>query len=203
MNNNILIVGLGNIGDEYIHTRHNTGFIFVDKFVKLNHLTLSQEKYCNIAQLKVHNKYIFVIQPTTYMNLSGNAVKYISDKYNISLDNILVIVDNLLLPFGSFRYRIKGSSGGHNGLKNIQLCLNSENYKRLHFGIGHDFRRGEQNDYVLSKFNNQELEQIQKASSTVNNIINHMILDEPLRGNMISKELSIYKENYSNLLSNI
>ena len=91
MNNNILIVGLGNIGDEYIHTRHNTGFIFVDKFVKLNHLTLSQEKYCNIAQLKVHNKYIFIIQPTTYMNLSGNAVKYISDKYNIALDNILVI----------------------------------------------------------------------------------------------------------------
>ena len=194
MNHNVLIVGLGNIGDEYIYTRHNIGFIFIDYFIKINNLEYLQEKYCNIVNFKIHNKYIFAIKPTTYMNLSGQAVKYILDKYNIFLDNMLVIVDNLLLPFGSLRYRIKGSSGGHNGLKNIQSCLNSENYKRLHFGIGHNFKKGEQNNYVLSKFSNQELEQIKNTFPTVNNIIHHMILDEPLRSNMISEELSMYKK---------
>ncbi len=147
-----LIVGLGNIGDEYAMTRHNIGFRTLDAFAEASNVVFSTERYGDVAHCRVKNKLLTLLKPSTYMNLSGNAVRYWKDKEGIDLDHILVIVDDLALPFGAIRLKPSGSDAGHNGLKNIAQMLGSQAYPRLRIGIGNDFPRGTQIDYVLGRF---------------------------------------------------
>lgn len=147
-----LIVGLGNIGSEYAGTRHNIGFMIADALAAKADATFKGERYGDIARKRIKNKQLVILKPNTYMNLSGNAVRYWKEKENIPVENILVLVDDLDLPFGSVRIRPSGSDAGHNGLKNIAQMLGTASYPRLRFGIGHDFPRGCQIDYVLGKF---------------------------------------------------
>ena len=151
-----LIVGLGNIGDEYARTRHNIGFRVADALVESVGGSFSTERYGDIAKIRVKNKQLVVLKPSTYMNLSGNAVRYWRDKESIPVDHILVIVDDLALPFGAIRIKPSGSDAGHNGLKNIAAMLGTQAYPRLRFGIGSDFPRGCQIDYVLGTFPAEE-----------------------------------------------
>lgn len=147
-----LIVGLGNIGDEYRDTRHNIGFRILDAFAEASNISFKTERYGDIAEMRLKNKLLVLLKPSTYMNLSGNAVRYWQQKENIPLENILVVVDDLALPFGAIRIKPSGSDAGHNGLKNIAQMLGTQNYARLRFGIGNDFPRGCQIDYVLGHF---------------------------------------------------
>ena len=151
-----LIVGLGNIGNEYLNTRHNIGFKVLDAFVEASNTSFSTQRYGDIAQVRVKNKVLVLLKPSTYMNLSGEAVRYWMNKENIPLENILIIVDDIALPFGAIRIKGKGSDGGHNGLKNIAELLQTTDYARLRFGIGGDFSRGHQVDYVLGEWTAEE-----------------------------------------------
>ena len=152
-----LIVGLGNIGDEYANTRHNIGFMVLDAFAEASNLVFKDERYGAIAEGRVKNKEFILLKPNTYMNLSGNAVRYWAQKEKIDVDHIFVIVDDLSLPFGKIRIKGSGSAGGHNGLKNIQELLGTEKYARLKFGIGNDFPKGKQVDFVLGKFGDEDM----------------------------------------------
>ena len=147
-----LIVGLGNIGAEYASTRHNIGFMIADALVQSMHATFKTERYGDLSRFRLKNKQLIVLKPSTYMNLSGNAVRYWKEKEDISLENILVLVDDIALPFGAIRIKPSGSDAGHNGLKNIAEMIGTQSYPRLRFGIGDDFPRGCQIDYVLGKF---------------------------------------------------
>lgn len=147
-----LIVGLGNIGSEYAGARHNIGFMVLDAFAEASNISFSTERYGDVANMRLKNKQLVLLKPSTYMNLSGNAVRYWQQKENIPLENILVIVDDIALPFGAIRIKTRGSDAGHNGLKNIAQMLGTEAYARLKFGIGNDFPRGCQIDYVLGRF---------------------------------------------------
>lgn len=151
-----LIVGLGNIGDEYANTRHNIGFMVLDAIAKENNLKFTTGRLADIAEYKYKGKLLVLIKPSTYMNLSGKAVNYWLQAEKISIENLLVIADDLALPLGSLRLKGKGSDGGHNGLKNIQETLNTQNYPRLRFGVGSEFSKGKQVDYVLGKLNKEE-----------------------------------------------
>ncbi|MDE7426515.1 MAG: aminoacyl-tRNA hydrolase [Muribaculaceae bacterium] len=147
-----LIVGLGNIGSEYVGTRHNVGFMMADALAGKGGVSFKGERYGDIARMRLKNKQLVILKPNTFMNLSGNAVRYWKEKENIPVENILVLVDDLDLPFGAVRIRPSGSDAGHNGLKNIAQMLGTASYPRLRFGIGHDFPRGCQIDYVLGTF---------------------------------------------------
>ncbi len=147
-----LIVGLGNIGDEYRDTRHNIGFKILDAFAEASNISFKTERYGDVAYARVKNKQLVLLKPSTYMNLSGNAVRYWASKENIPVDHILVLVDDIALPFGAIRIKPSGSDAGHNGLKNIAQMLGTNAYPRLRFGIGNDFPRGCQVDYVLGHF---------------------------------------------------
>lgn len=147
-----LIVGLGNIGPEYECTRHNAGFMIADALADSCGATFSTERYGDIAHARVKNAQLTILKPSTYMNLSGNAVRYWKEKENIDIDNILVLVDDCALPFGAIRLKGSGSDAGHNGLKNIAAMLGTQAYPRLRFGIGNDFQRGQQIEYVLGAF---------------------------------------------------
>ena len=151
-----LIVGLGNIGDEYAHTRHNIGFDILDFIAKEHDLKFKPDRLADVTELKYKGKQLILIKPTTYMNLSGKALNYWLQSEKINLENCLVIVDELALPFGKIRLGPKGSDGGHNGLKNIQETLNTNNYARLRFGISNEFNKGSQVNYVLGKWSNEE-----------------------------------------------
>lgn len=151
-----LIVGLGNIGGKYDNTRHNIGFRIVDAFVKEYKEKFFTEKLGDVAKLKIKGRIVFVLKPSTYMNLSGKAVKYWMQKENIQVENLLIITDDLNIDFGKLRIKGKGSSGGHNGLKDIQAVLGGTNYARLRFGVGNDFSKGRQADYVLGEWNKDE-----------------------------------------------
>lgn len=151
-----LIVGLGNIGDEYAHTRHNTGFDIVSRLASDAGVDFSSERYGDVARMRVKGRDLVILKPNTYMNLSGKAVRYWADKESIAPENILVVVDDLALPVGAIRLKGKGSAGGHNGLKNITELLGTENYPRLRFGIGNEFRRGGQIDFVLGGWSDEE-----------------------------------------------
>lgn len=151
-----LIVGLGNIGEEYAGTRHNIGFMVADRLADAAGVRFKTERYGDVAHLRLKNKLLTVLKPSTYMNLSGNAVRYWKDKEGIATDHILVIVDDLALPFGAIRIKPGGSDAGHNGLKNICAMLGTSQYPRLRFGIGSDFPRGCQVDYVLGQFGPEE-----------------------------------------------
>ena len=147
-----LIVGLGNIGDEYRGTRHNIGFTILDAFAEASNIAFSTKRYGDVAEMRLKNQQLILLKPSTYMNLSGHAVRYWKDKEGIDLDHILVIVDDLALPFGAIRMKARGSDAGHNGLKDIAAMLGTDAYPRLRFGIGNDFPRGGQIDYVLGRF---------------------------------------------------
>lgn len=153
-----LIVGLGNIGPEYAGTRHNIGFRVADALAEARGLSFSTERYGDIARGRLKNKQIVILKPSTYMNLSGNAVRYWKEKEGIEMQNILVIVDDIALPFGAIRMKPSGSDAGHNGLKNIAQMLGSQAYPRLRFGIGDNYPRGCQIDYVLGQFSPEERE---------------------------------------------
>lgn len=155
-----LIVGLGNIGDEYRGTRHNIGFRILDAFAEASNITFSTERYGDVARVRVKNKQLVLLKPSTYMNFSGNAVRYWRDKEGIEIDHILVLVDDLALPFGAIRIKPNGSDAGHNGLKNIAEMLGANAYPRLRFGIGNDFPRGGQIDYVLGHFTLEQRQQL-------------------------------------------
>jgi PTH1 family peptidyl-tRNA hydrolase len=151
-----LIVGLGNIGAEYVNTRHNIGFKILDYFAKKESLTFQTAKLGEIAEFKIKGRTILLLKPNTYMNLSGKAVKYWMEKEKIEKENILIITDDLNISFGTIRIKTKGSDGGHNGLKNIQLLLNSTEYPRFRFGISDAFKKGKQIDYVLGDWTDEE-----------------------------------------------
>jgi PTH1 family peptidyl-tRNA hydrolase len=156
VSNKFLIVGLGNIGAEYVNTRHNIGFKIVDFFARKEGVNFETVKLGALAQYKFKGRTFLLLKPNTYMNLSGKAVQYWMDKENIPLENILVITDDLNLSFGTIRIRQKGSDGGHNGLKNINLVLNTQNYARFRFGISDEFKKGKQVDYVLGDWDDTE-----------------------------------------------
>lgn len=151
-----LIVGLGNIGEKYDNTRHNIGFKIVDAFVKEHEGSFETEKLGDIAKLKIKGKTVIVLKPNTYMNLSGKAVKYWMQKENIQVENLLIITDDLNIDFGKIRIKGKGSSGGHNGLKDIQDKFNTGAYPRFRFGVGAEYSKGRQVDYVLGEWNADE-----------------------------------------------
>ncbi|RYZ22557.1 MAG: aminoacyl-tRNA hydrolase [Chitinophagaceae bacterium] len=150
--NKFLIVGLGNIGTEYAHTRHNIGFDVVMAFVRKHGGTLNTERLAYKTEVRWKGRIFVCICPTTYMNRSGAAVKYWMDKEKVAIENVLVILDDLALPLSKLRLRPSGSDAGHNGLRDIQAVLNSTNYPRLRFGIGSEFPKGRQADFVLSKW---------------------------------------------------
>ncbi|MFV8379906.1 aminoacyl-tRNA hydrolase [Flavobacterium sp. LB3R33] len=156
VSNKFLIIGLGNIGAEYVNTRHNIGFKVVDFLARKEGISFETVKLGSLAEYKFKGKNFFLLKPNTYMNLSGKAVKYWMDKENIPLENIFVITDDLNLSFGTIRIRPKGSDGGHNGLKNINLVLNTQNYTRFRFGISDEFKKGKQVDYVLGEWDDAE-----------------------------------------------
>lgn len=151
-----LIVGLGNMGPEYVGTRHNVGFMVADRLASMSNSGFQSCRYGDMARFNIKNCALMVLKPSTFMNLSGVAVRYWMNKEKMPLENLLVIVDDLALPFGKLRLRGSGSDAGHNGLKNIALELGTQNYARLRFGIGNDFAPGSQVNYVLGKFDGEE-----------------------------------------------
>tara|TARA_B100000029_G_scaffold183508_1_gene181091 strand:- start:3376 stop:3945 length:570 start_codon:yes stop_codon:yes gene_type:complete len=155
-----LIVGLGNIGDQYFETRHNIGFMILNFFADSNDLSFEDVKYGNMCKFKLKGRTFIFLKPNTYMNLSGKSVKYWLSKENISIENLLVISDDLNLPLSSFRLRSSGSSGGHNGLLDIENKLNTISYSRLRVGISNDHNNYNQIEYVLGKLNEEELKEL-------------------------------------------
>ena len=152
-----LIAGLGNIGAEYELTRHNIGFLVLDRIADNHKIDFHTERLADKAELKYKGRQLHFIKPNTYMNLSGKAIAYWLQELKIPKENLLVIVDDIALPFGSLRMRTKGSSAGHNGLKNIEQILGGQEYTRLRFGIGSDFAKGQQVDFLLSNFSKEEI----------------------------------------------
>lgn len=171
-----LIVGLGNIGSEYADTRHNIGFMIADELVKIKGGSYSTLRHAYYAEFKQRGKQVYVIKPTTYMNLSGKAVNYWMHELKVPLENILVLVDDIALPFGKIRLKPKGSSAGHNGLKSIEALCGGQAYPRLRFGVGDNFPRGRQADYVLSGFDQDELPElpilIKKSVEMIESFVN-------------------------------
>lgn len=171
VSNKFLIVGLGNIGAEYVNTRHNIGFKIVDFLAKKENLSFETVKLGALAEYKLKGRTLLLIKPNTYMNLSGKAVKYWMDKENIPLENVMVIADDLNLSFGTIRIKPKGSDGGHNGLKSINSILTTTDYVRFRFGISDEFKKGKQIDYVLGEWDDTEkaklLERLELASEVI------------------------------------
>ncbi len=151
-----LIVGLGNIGDEYRNTRHNIGFMILDAFAEASNISFTTGRYGDVAHGRIKNQQVVLLKPSTYMNLSGSAVRYWKEQEGIELENILILVDDIALPLGAIRIKGNGSDAGHNGLKHIAQMLGTQSYPRLRFGIGNDFPRGCQIDYVLGTFSAEE-----------------------------------------------
>jgi PTH1 family peptidyl-tRNA hydrolase len=171
-----LIVGLGNPGDEYAGTRHNTGFMVLDAFAKASNIVFDDKRYGFIAETSLKGRKIFLLKPTTYMNLSGNAVRYWLNKENIDVERLLVVVDDLSLPLGALRLKGKGSNGGHNGLGNIQSVIGTQQYARLRVGIGNDFPKGMQIDWVLGKYDEEEITALSPSIETAVDIIKSFVL---------------------------
>lgn len=167
----LLIVGLGNIGQQYHGTRHNIGFTILDAFAQASNVVFSTERYGDVARMRLKNKQLVLLKPSTYMNLSGEAVRYWMQKEKIELENLLVIVDDIALPFGAIRIRPGGSDGGHNGLKNITSLLGTDRFARLRFGVGNDFPRGAQVDYVLSVPSLEEAEMLPERTQVTTEAI--------------------------------
>ena len=155
-----LIIGLGNIGDKYTNTRHNIGFKILDEVAEEYNVTFETEKLGDVATFRFKGRTFILLKPSTFMNLSGKAVKYWMDKENISVENILVVTDDVHIDFGAIRVKAKGSAGGHNGLKDIQEKLNSQQYARFRFGVGGNYSKGRQADFVLGEWSKEETSQL-------------------------------------------
>lgn len=155
-----LVTGLGNIGAEYAETRHNIGFKVLDTIASVSNASFSSGRYGDVAAVRMRGNAVTLLKPSTFMNLSGKAVRYWLQQEKIEISNLLVVVDDIALPFGALRLRGKGSDGGHNGLKNINEMLGGSDYARLRFGIGGDFARGGQIDYVLGEWTRSERESL-------------------------------------------
>jgi len=166
-----LIVGLGNIGSEYEETRHNIGFKILDAFVDASNSSFKTERLGDVAQIKYKGRALVCLKPSTYMNLSGRAIRYWMQQEKIPQERILVIADEISLPFGKIRLRGKGSDGGHNGLKNVQEILGNSNYARVRFGIAAEYSKGKQVDYVLGKWNSEEKDGLQERIEIVVELI--------------------------------
>ena len=166
-----LIVGLGNIGSEYAQTRHNIGFKVLDALAEASNTSFVSERYGSVCTIKHKGRTLILLKPSTYMNLSGKAVKYWMDREKIGIENMMVVVDDLAIPFCKIRIRKSGSDAGHNGLKNINELLSTQGYIRLRMGIGSDFSKGFQVDYVLGKWGSEELkdlpERLEKAGNAI------------------------------------
>lgn len=171
-----LIVGLGNIGSEYANTRHNIGFKILDYIANQEGISFQTVKLGEVAELKIKGRTLVLLKPNTYMNLSGKAVKYWLEKENIEKENMLVITDDLNLAFGTIRIKTKGSDGGHNGLKNIQLLLNSTEYPRFRFGISDAFKKGQQVNYVLGEWDAEEKEKLKERLEISSEIVKSFAL---------------------------
>ena len=170
-----LIVGLGNVGDEYELTRHNTGFMVLDAFAKASNISFADRRYGFVAETTLKGRKVFLLKPSTYMNLSGNAVRYWLNHENIDQSRLLVVSDEVALPLGEFRLKAGGSNGGHNGLGHIQQLI-GQNYARLRMGIGNDFPRGMQVDWVLGKYSEEELQQLRPSIDLGVEIIRSFVL---------------------------
>ena len=162
-----LVVGLGNIGAEYAATRHNIGFMILDVWAQTSNIVFQTQRYGDIALVREKGREFHLLKPSTYMNLSGNAVRYWMNKLEIPIENILVICDDINLPFGALRLRKNGSDGGHNGLKNIQELVGTTDFARLRCGVGHEFEQGAQVDFVLGKFSSEQTEEIPALADKV------------------------------------
>ena len=166
-----LIVGLGNIGMEYVETRHNIGFDVVDVFFFWHKVNFRSDRLADVAEVKWKGRTLLLIKPTTYMNLSGKAMKYWMDKEKIAIENTLTIVDDLAFPLEVLKLRASGSDAGHNGLKSIQECIGTNGYPRLRFGIGNNFSRGKQVDFVLGRWSDAEIPMVNKKVAACCEII--------------------------------
>lgn len=166
-----LIVGLGNIGDEYCNTRHNIGFKMLDAFAEASNIAFEDKRYGFVGKGRVKNAELVLLKPSTFMNLSGNAVRYWMKEEKIPLENLLVLVDDLNLPFGTIRIRKQGSNGGHNGLGHIQQVLCSESYARVRFGIGNEYTRGTQINFVLGHWTEEEEKAMPERLAIIKEII--------------------------------
>ena len=164
---NYLVVGLGNIGAEYASTRHNMGFMVLDAWAQASNILFESKRYGSIAEDSFKGRRFYLLKPSTYMNLSGNAVRYWMQKLNVPVENIVVICDDLNLPFGSVRMRKKGSDGGHNGLKNIQETIGTQDYARIRIGIGNDFEQGGQIDFVLGEITEEQKAKVAELSKKI------------------------------------
>ena len=164
---NYLIVGLGNIGAEYHNTRHNMGFIVLDAWAQASNTVFSTGRYGDLAEIPFRGHKFILLKPSTYMNLSGKAVRYWMQEKNIPIERVVVLCDDLNLPFGTVRMRTSGSSGGHNGLTNIEEMLGSNAYSRIRLGIGNEYARGTQIDFVLGRLSEEELKQMENISVKV------------------------------------
>ncbi len=169
-----LIVGLGNIGAEYANTRHNIGFRILDALAETAKIEFKDARYGAVAEYKFKGRIFVLVKPNTYMNLSGKSVNYWLQKEKIPVENMMVLVDDLALPFETLRLRPKGSDAGHNGLKHINEILGHQNYNRLRFGIGADFGKGQQVDYVLGEWSPEELEKLPELYKICINMIKGM-----------------------------
>ena len=176
MSKKFLIVGLGNIGAEYVNTRHNIGFKIVDYVASKQGVSFETEKLGAVAEFTIKGRKLILLKPNTYMNLSGKAVHYWMQKENIAKENILVITDDLNLAFGTIRIKGKGTDGGHNGLKNIQLILNTSEYPRFRFGISDEFKKGQQVNYVLGEWNETEKEKLPERFEVAKQIVESFAL---------------------------
>ena len=170
-----LIVGLGNPGDEYANTRHNTGYMVLDAFAKASNIVFQDKRYGFVAETSIKGRKVFLLKPTTYMNLSGNAVRYWLNKENIDQSRLLVISDEVALPLGDFRLKANGSNGGHNGLGHIQQLIGQQ-YARLRMGIGNDFPRGMQVQWVLGHYSPEEMQILQPRIQLVVEVIKSFVL---------------------------
>ena len=170
-----LIVGLGNPGAEYAGTRHNTGYMVLDAFAEASNTSFQDRRYGFVAETSLRGRKLFLLKPTTFMNLSGNAVRYWMQKESIEQSRLLVVVDDLSLPVGAFRLKASGSNGGHNGLGHIQQLI-GQDYARLRMGIGDDFSRGKQIDYVLGRFTDEELAALKPSIATAQEMIKSFVL---------------------------
>ena len=166
-----LVVGLGNIGSEYAHTRHNIGFDILDALSGASNISFKDKRYGFVAEYKYKARTYWLLKPSTYVNLSGNAVRYWLNKLKLTTEQLLVVVDDIALPYGTLRLRAKGGDAGHNGLAHINTILGSSNYARLRFGVGNDFHPGQQVDYVLGKWEGEEAEKLPERMEMAGDII--------------------------------
>ena len=171
-----LIAGLGNIGPEYELSRHNMGFMALDAWAKASGAVFYTRRYGDLAEISLKGRTLYLLKPSTYMNLSGNAIRYWLGKLPVTEERLMVVCDDINLPFGTLRLRKSGSDGGHNGLKNIEECIGTNAFARLRMGVGHDFHEGEQIDYVLGKLSEEQLNMMPELCAKVATGIQEWVL---------------------------